>query len=383
MTKTHKRAKGVLRVLLVLLLLPIAGEGLLWVHVQTGFHGQTIFQPNRVRGRNPNPKYLSGISGESRFTTNALGLRGRMPKVTDDFVVVFGNSTSECVWLDDRETWAEALQIALNERGGREKRVTVNIAARSGLLMAHSRVQLEHLASQKPAIKMALLMQGSTDMARAFRHETLTALTAKELQAAFANPIVPWEGFPDSFDALLLRQYWKQGEKRITRGFRSELGLGVSKGRDGSSEMEARRNYAANQKLTVLSAVGQKQFKAGLSEYRRQVQGFVETCLAKGITPVLLSQPVLYGRPFPAEYEAYYVSDNPSPEFEVCSPALLFRLLGEYARVTGDVAREHDVPYINLYDALYGQLDCFHDQVHLNEEGAKKVAEIVVDALSD
>ncbi|NOX59143.1 MAG: hypothetical protein GXP29_09845, partial [Planctomycetes bacterium] len=68
-----------------------------------------LYQPNMTQIEHPRPEVMPGITGESRFTMNALGLRG--PEWQEDAykILCIGGSTTICTYLDDDETWPALL----------------------------------------------------------------------------------------------------------------------------------------------------------------------------------------------------------------------------------------------------------------------------------
>jgi len=103
--------------LLLLAALAISGALLEWgarrandeLSVQRRFHTRGPL----VR-RVHEPGGMHGIAGPSHYTTDARGIRApEPPQPNDARWLAVGGSTTECVYLDDRETWAWTASEAL------------------------------------------------------------------------------------------------------------------------------------------------------------------------------------------------------------------------------------------------------------------------------
>lgn len=367
------------RQLLAILVFPFLLEGVLALHHTVSFHRKTVFLPNSTRGRNPSSEFLPGVSGPARFTVNSLGLRGAPPRQGDRFVVAFGTSTTECLWLDDAECWPQRLEDRLREAG---KRVTVNTAARSGLRTEHAALQLEALLEAENPPDVALLMSGSTEFVRAVETGQWQPLTESERRCAFANRVTRRQGVPDSLGQTLLSQYWDEAEQRIAGGFRAAVGYAVEMHRDGREHAQQREFFAQNTKYEILSPPQEAAVDRALADFRRQVERFVTLCRAHGIEPVLISQPCLYGPDMPAEYARRYLSRIGGAQHRSMSPRLFHAVLGRFAAAMQEAALRHEAEFVDLYARLSVQYDSFYDQVHFNEEGAHRAAALLTQALA-
>ena len=70
----------------------------------------------------PAKESFPGIVGVSRYTTNSQGLRGPEfpPRDAAYRILTIGGSTTECIYLDDTETWQHLLMQRLNQQGHRQ-----------------------------------------------------------------------------------------------------------------------------------------------------------------------------------------------------------------------------------------------------------------------
>ena len=115
-TATRHRLARLWRELLLLAMIGVVGWPILEL---TAYRVEATLRPRapfHTRGINihntftPDPIYLPGIQGSSHFTTGPDGLRAPTPPEPGQVrVICVGGSTTECVYLDDSETWAALL----------------------------------------------------------------------------------------------------------------------------------------------------------------------------------------------------------------------------------------------------------------------------------
>src|SRR5262249_39965396 len=92
-----------------------------------------------------------------------------------------------------------------------------------------------------------------------------------------------------------------------------------------------------------------------------------------GITPVFATQPTMLTRtPSAAELAVVWGLNNGSASI---SPANFVDLLDTANRCLVTTCAEHGYPCVDLAQAIPRGPDCFYDQVHFNEPGARRVAE--------
>ena len=105
-----------------------------------------VWPPNLEILFDPAEDCFVGISGKSRFVTNSEGMRG------DDYhaeysckIITLGGSTTECLYLDQKESWPYLLQDKLSR--GIRKPVFVGNIGMSGRSTDVTVLQLQHLIS--------------------------------------------------------------------------------------------------------------------------------------------------------------------------------------------------------------------------------------------
>src|SRR5262245_37606946 len=93
-----------------------------FVPPSTYSNGYYIWPPHLKIVFKPNQDVMPGIYGESKFITNAHGIRGDelIPQHTYR-ILALGGSTTECGYLDQSETWPYLLQHTLQVNAQNQK----------------------------------------------------------------------------------------------------------------------------------------------------------------------------------------------------------------------------------------------------------------------
>jgi len=360
----------------------VAAEALLYIHALVDVNERMIYLPNSAHGSNPNPEHVPGVSGRAVIRGNSWGLRGPMPARDSIYGVVFGSSTSECLWLDDSESWPLQLMKAFKECGTTDGKVVINIAGRRGMVTRHSVIQLETLVQQRRPIDFAALMPGGADFMMWLTHERYSGLRKKDEMRAFVNAVQLWSPYPKRRKDLLLDQYRRRMKDRVKTGFRRVfLPSSASGERDGSTYIEARKFYRDAEKTDTLPADKIQPFEDALRDFRKQIGDFLDLCEQHSIKPVLVTQPMMYRPKMPAEYLRRYMWRT-GPNSVIPTPDLYHTILARYAAAVREVCAERGVVVADLFDHPDLGLDCFYDRVHFNEKGAAKAGRIIQQVLA-
>lgn len=126
--------------------------------------GHEVWPPHLSAAFSPDPALMPGIRGPSRFRANSRGLRGdEIPDDPSYRILACGGSTTECLFLDQAETWPQRLQDKLSA-GPPGPRVWVGNAGKSGLTTRDHVVQLLYLLPELPRIDTVLFLVGVNDL---------------------------------------------------------------------------------------------------------------------------------------------------------------------------------------------------------------------------
>ena len=119
-----------------------------------------------------------------------------------------------------------------------------------------------------------------------------------------------------------------------------------------------------------------------LGEYRANLERMARTAQASGVRLVFLTQPVLWSASPTSEHEALcwygWIGREPwdGPEAYYGLPVLSAGMAA-YNRALREVCAKEDLGLVDLAAGLPRDTSVFYDDCHLNEEGARRVAEQV------
>ncbi len=296
----------------------------------------------------PNPMVLPGCWDEKRHRINELGLRGTAP--TDDAelrVLCVGGSTTECVYVDDSETWPALVEAQLNEGG-----TTTTVAAAG---YAEYAVPEHTMFVEDAAIvddfNCLIVMCGAGDFVR----------HVLKLGRAAVAP------------------YWLRSKLISTlRGvWNGTLGNGYYYDREGET-LELRRRGRPIEPRDL-------DWEVAIESYAERLEALIAAANRRDVRLVLLTQPVLWD-PFLTDMglqRLWLTRVRPYPrEWDFLNPADVRAAFDRYNGTLLEVADRSDVEVVDVTTDLSGWEAFFYDDFHLNVMGCEKVAAQVAEYLA-
>ncbi|MHC5009554.1 MAG: hypothetical protein ACYTG6_01240, partial [Planctomycetota bacterium] len=225
--------------------------------------------PNMAWTFQPTPDVMPGVRGPSTYSTNALGLRGPDVPLRENAyrILCVGGSTTECLYLDDTETWPRQLMIALAD-GGLDRAVWVGDAGKSGYATA-DHVQFVEGSTLVEEMDCVVFYVGANDLGRALLDEPIAASVHLEPLCMDSHLLVSVRN--------LLETVGAERAQRVEDV-------------DGSV-YDARR--AARRAGRVVEAA--TDLAGALAAYRDNVRRLIDGCRRRDLRPVFVSQAVLWG----------------------------------------------------------------------------------------
>lgn len=295
---------------------------------------------------------------------NSLGFRG--PEPPGDFrhwltLVAVGGSTTEGFELPEEKTWPFLLGQAL-ERDCR--RVWINNAGFSGYSThGHLILLRDYLVKLKP--KVLLLLVGINDVGVAgvreydtrlkvwnFRSmERMLASLAEYSELAAASVNLYRYFFPKSVMAVAARE---MGEKDPT-----QYPQGQTPAPEKSAILRRHQKY--------------------LGPYQERLAALIRISRAHGMEPVLLTQPVLYGKGVDEVTGINLATLQVTPDMDGATAWEVLELYNDAVRTTG---RKQGAPVIDLARELPKNSKYYYDLMHFTYEGGSRVAQIVAGQLA-
>ncbi len=348
-----------------------------------------VWPPGLVRVLHPDPEILPGVSGPSRVTASADGLRGdREPRGEALRIIAIGGSTTESLYLDDSETWPRLLQEALAARGGSQRPVWVGNAGRSGLNSRHHILQVRFLADQFPRTDAFLILAGANDLLMRLGLDAgyqpftgVDALPPEDHHALMSRAFASWPD-PGTGEAFWRRtEIWRRlraVRHRLLRPPAPEL-----LDERGEVYRRWRRNRAASTSLRAVLP----DLSTALEEYRANLHTMVDDAGRRGIPVYLVTQPALWHPSLPERERGLLWMGGVGP-FQgepgqpYYTPEALAKGLARYNDVMGEVCATTPATCLDLAGQLPRDLSVFYDDMHFNESGARQVAELLAQLLA-
>jgi lysophospholipase L1-like esterase len=306
----------------------------------TSFHRRP---PNGHLVFHSQPGLFPGVRSEAHYRTNALGMRGpEMPRDHRAYrILCIGGSATECVYLDDASTWPMLLMQSLN--GSRNARPAwVGNVGISGYTSSEHLVFVTRSALMQQ-IDYAVFLVGFNDAGRVV------------IGAAETGPAPLWRR--SALFLLATEAMRKRAERQLIDhidAFGENIRLKRIRRQDAPKTGE----------VPDLSAPRQA--------YAARIEAIVKHCRERGVRPVMVAQPALYGHHLPPDVERrFWLGETTQGRF--VEAGRLRDALDSFNATLIETCQRLGVDYLDLSD-MCGRPEFFFDDCHFNEAGAKEVA---------
>jgi lysophospholipase L1-like esterase len=298
----------------------------------------------------PDPKLMPGVSGESVVQYNDRGIRGG-PIPSDRSVyriLCVGGSTTECLYLDDNETWPHVMMEDLNARTGSAKVWVGNVGISGFSTLNHLRfVQESNLPKEMDCL---VFLVGANDF--------LKHLSGRLREEAF-SPI--W--VKSSCWGLIIRSW---AAIRLRQG-RSELDTEDVEGKIYVTRRAVRQR--------AIKTDEQPDMSEALAGYRERLREIIKRCRAMNVRCIFLTQPMVWNSSLSKEFESLlWLGGLRDGRF--VTQSRLRDGIEAYNRTLKETCAENKVECVDL-SPISGREELFYDDAHFNELGAREVARLV------
>jgi lysophospholipase L1-like esterase len=321
-----------------------------------------VWPPNFGYVFNPDPNIFNGISGESHFTINSLGYRGDKIKNHEDEyrILIIGGSTSECLYLDNKETWSYLLMQELGETIDNKKVVTMNIG-KSGHGLRNNLLALKYLPDYYEP-DLIIILTGANDV--------LFKLSRKSA----------WQPFDESeydrtesYTFSVTPEYsWKSTItykifKTIVLKFKDikpQDGIGETLVENRLKRQNAENWITETPDLTL-----------ALDDYEKILERVIDLSDEGNSTLIFMTQPYLYKENMTSEEDASLWMTYDFGDVYYPTETMIYSM-EEFNKKTLEVCKKHnDIFCIDLEKKVPKTFDYMYDDMHFNENGASFVAE--------
>ena len=309
---------------------------------------------------------LRGVSKNAKSTFNSIGARSDELTANKQFKILsFGGSTTECAALDQDATWTQILQASLNAQGNGPSYWVGNFG-KSGKDSNHHILHTQEMLNNKVLndAKMALFLMGFNDLNRAIRHPEKYINNDPEILKRSAFMVVPDQHLP-LYRRTAIWKFLKdiRFKRRLKKYDKEEL---------AELYKQVRQKRIDAKKISDMPDLTE-----GLEHYKKNIAHLISMCRAKGIKPIFITQPVLWRPEISPESERLLYTYF--PERENLTTAALFQCMRIFNEALIEETKKHNATCIDVFNA--SQEDWFYDDCHFNQNGAEKLATIIVENL--
>jgi lysophospholipase L1-like esterase len=311
--------------------------------------------PGTERIFRPTPDVMPGVAGESRFWINTHGIRGdELPARRNAIrILCVGGSTTECLYLDQSETWPQVLQELLRRETRQQQLWVGNVGVSGYATPYHVRfVRVSNLVAEMDCL---VFLIGINDL--------LWSLAERDFS------VVPLHG------ASLPRPRLAETSvgKLAIATYQRLTSYGVA---DATLiEDEIGENYVARRlaRRTATSIRDVDLPFAAYVGYGRRVNELIDACEERGVRGVFATHPVLWRAEMPSAEEALlWLGALPGGTF--ASAASLRRMMDRFNELVVRICTERGAECVDLGE-MNGHAAFFYDDCHFNEAGAREVAQ--------
>ncbi|MHC4886844.1 MAG: SGNH/GDSL hydrolase family protein [Planctomycetota bacterium] len=333
----------------------------------------------------PDESIMPGVTGPARLVVNSLGLRGGEAAPEARFkILALGGSTTECLYLDADEQWPGALEKRLNHNEAGTL-AWVGNGGRSGMTLRDNLVQAKYLLPRLKGVNTLIVLAGCNDLALrlqqgdAFDPQALAreGAEAEMLPRVFSSS--PVSSGLLAFDHSALYTFVRRN--RYLYQLRERLGAQ----QDAGGVTYRRWREARQNASRLIQAL--PDLRSALEEYGANLRELARLAREAEVRLILLTQPALWKAKMPPAEEALLwmggtgtiMQEAGQPYY---SAGALAEGLRRYNATLKDVATGLGVEVIDLAAQLPSDTTVFYDDVHFNESGAARVAELVATYLT-
>ena len=314
------------------------GEGYIWVPGTTA-----EFKPNSI--------VLPGVGGVSEFRINNHGYRGSN-EYTDNVILTLGGSTTECLYLDQTETWSQKLEYLLNQQN---VQYTIWNGGKSGKNSFDHIHDLSLVIDSIPNLKYVVVLMGVNDF--------LYSISGKD----YLNLDKPW----------YKKTYIYKGASKFKNRFvypqeSTELDY------EGFVYQKWRKHrHQAKQIFDTLPDLTEE-----LNLFTENMSHLKDIANEHGAKIVFLTQPTIW-RDNLNPYETSLLWMGGTVGFQQGNAAGYYSssALQKGMRLFNDALIKYcmlnKVKCIDIESSLPKNTSIFYDDCHLNENGSYKVSELV------
>lgn len=345
------------------------------VYPYSHLEGYYIWPPHLHRVFQPVAELMPGVSGDSRFIVNGQGVRGDEMSPSNTYrILAIGGSTTECLYLDQAETWPYLLQRNLNESLPGQS-VWVGNAGVSGRTTRHHVVAVRHLSFKQAGIDAVIMMPGINDLS--IRLSQGDQYDPDYMNRPGAEKEMIDRTFAPSMETLAGEPFYKRtalvGALRPLR----EMMYSRLQREDTSGRVYALRRQYRQAASEIRDEM--PDLTSALAEYSANINTIIDEAKAKPIRLIFLTQPTMWRADLSQrERDLLWfggVGDfQKQPGMPYYSVEALAEGMSAYNTALIGICGARGIECIDLASTLPKDTTVLYDDAHFNESGAAQVA---------
>ncbi len=330
----------------------------------------------------PVPNAMPGIEGISSYTTDEFGIRGDPYSNSDNYhILAIGGSTTEDLFLDDTEAWTYLLQQNLNQHfNPDDTQVWVGNVGKSGYSLVDHIYATKYFVPQLE-IDAVIVMVGINDLTPVLQNPNYSPSSedpnnSGSIQNSFnaypssTPPVTP------PVHLAIIELLHKQLQQSLVSIQEGDIRIDDQAGSVYFRRRELFHNAPLLNKLPDL--------QPALEQYEKNLITLINTAREQNIRLIMTTQPVIYSDTISPQAEsllwmAYY--GHIEDAIGRYSPKILRDAMDQFNNRLLSVCDIYNIECIDLATEMNGNELFFYDDVHFNERGASKVAELVANYL--
>lgn len=318
-----------------------------------------------------------------RWSINSDGERGDEYVPGDTRVLLAGGSCVECYYLDQPSTVSHQLQEALNARwpktapnvaGESGRHIHVGGLGKSKINCGQIRFMLEKSFARYGRLDAVVLMVGASDLVRWLELGTPEDDWQDPAPMGHIFGQHPELEFGWRPGQLALRAALVRLVRRLRKPEEHRTAVGAR-----LVQLRERRN-AATPKVDSVPDLGPM-----LDRFDRNLGRLIDDLKARADVVVVSRQPWMGGA-LTEDQERWMWNYATGPiysraDVDYFERSLVDRMLSQVAERCGEVTRRHGAVDVDMPALLESSLENFYDENHFTPAGAKRVAELLADAV--
>jgi len=320
------------------------------------------------------PRDMPGLEQHGQFTINSRGLRAREFSDSDSQrILCIGGSTTECFYVDDRDTWPAQLEQRLAPA---HPGVWVGNAGRSGLTSFDHVTLLAHLPEAKQVDTWVVLC-GVNDLSHHLSGEYPQGCRETMTRTfCYRRP-----GFSGRLERPLYRNTYTfslidQSIRWARMAWKTSPGQ-IVQDREAAWYADVRQRRVAAEKVAELPDL-----QDALAEYQQNLERMIALAHQHHKRLVLATQPVLWTSNMTPELEALCWGGRTSDGVRYFTTEALARGMQAFNQRMRDVCQQSGILCVDLARELPASTASFYDDCHFNRPGCQAVADALVEALA-